>query len=88
MIFERKQCEAVEQQKNKLAIELRVTQIPQEAKPSIDWGQEFRYSLASIAIFLLLMPIAMEADMFPIDSFRQLVRLLYAFVVMLNSLIL
>lgn len=65
-----------------------MTQIPEEDRPAIDWAQEFRYSLISMAIFLLAMPLAMEADMFPIDNLRQLTRLLFAYFVIWNSLIL
>ena len=63
-----------------------MTKSAQEDKPSIDWGKELRYSLLSLAIFAFLLPLAMEADMFPIDSLRQITRLLFAYVVIWNRL--
>lgn len=55
-------------------------------KRAIHWSQEFRYGLASLLIYLVLQQLALLADMWPIDSFRRVVQVLYGFVMGMNVL--
>ena len=60
----------------------------EEARGSTDWGQEIRYAMLGVILLVIVLPLVMEADTFPIDSWKKVVHLGLSYFFIWNGLVL
>jgi hypothetical protein len=65
-----------------------MSEIKEDAKTAIDWGLEIRYAMLGVILFVIVLPLVMEADTFPIDSWRKVVHLALSYFFIWNGLVL